>query len=84
MMATVNISARVPEVLRDQVDALATALDRDRAWVIEQAVKRYLADESAFIAAVQRGRADARAGRVTEHDDFMAELDAIIDQTELT
>jgi len=83
-MATVNISARVPEVLRDQVDALATALDRDRAWVIEQAVKRYLADESAFIAAVQRGRADARAGRVTEHDDFMAELDAIIDQTELT
>ena len=83
-MATVNISARVPEVLRDQVDALATALDRDRAWVIEQAVKRYLADESAFIAAVQRGRADARAGHVTEHDDFMAELDAIIDQTELT
>ena len=79
-MATVNISARVPEVLRDQVDALAEALDRDRAWVIEQAVKRYLADESEFIAAVQRGRADARAGRVTEHDDFMAELDAIIEQ----
>jgi predicted transcriptional regulator len=81
---TVSISARVTESLRDQVDALAEALDRDRAWIVEQAVKRYLEDESAFIAAVQRGLVDARAGRVTEHDAFMAELDAIIDQTEQT
>jgi len=80
MAATVSISTRVPEQVRDEVDQLAQALDRDRGWVIEQAIRRYLEDEAQFIAAVQRGRADARAGRVTEHDEFMAELDAMIEQ----
>ena len=77
---TVPISARVDETLRDQVDELAAALDRDRAWIVTEAVKRFVADEAEFIAAVQRGRADARAGRVTEHDAFMAELDTLIEQ----
>jgi predicted transcriptional regulator len=77
---TVTLSTRVPETVRDQVDALATALDRDRAWIVAKAVESYIAEQSDFIAAVQRGRADARAGRITEHDDFMAELDAIIEQ----
>jgi predicted transcriptional regulator len=79
-MATVSISARVDTTIRDELDTLAEALDRDRSWIVEQAIRRYLADESEFIAAVQRGRADARAGRVTEHDDFMTELDKVIEQ----
>jgi predicted transcriptional regulator len=76
-MTTVNISARVPEVLRDQVDALAEALDRDRAWVIEQAVKRYLEDEAQFIAAVRAGIADADAGRVISMEEMETRLDVI-------
>jgi predicted transcriptional regulator len=80
MAATVSISTRVSEQVRDEVDQLAQALDRDRGWVIEQAIRRYLEEEAQFIAAVQRGQADARAGRVTEHDEFMAELDAMIEQ----
>jgi predicted transcriptional regulator len=76
-MTTVNISARVPEGLRDQVDALAQALDRDRAWVIEQAVKRYLEDEAQFIAAVRAGIADADAGRVINMEEMETRLDAI-------
>jgi predicted transcriptional regulator len=76
---TVTLSTRVSESIRDQVDELAQALDRDRAWIVAKALETYIAEQSDFIAAVQRGRADARAGRVTEHDDFMAELDAIIE-----
>jgi predicted transcriptional regulator len=76
---SVTLSTRVPETIRDQVDALATALDRDRAWIVAKALESYIAEQSDFIAAVQRGRADARAGRVTEHDDFMTELDALIE-----
>jgi predicted transcriptional regulator len=76
-MATVSISTRVPEQVRDQVDQLAQALDRDRGWVIEQAIRRYLQDEQQFIQAVQRGRDDIAAGRFVEHDELEAELDAI-------
>lgn len=49
----------------------------DRAWdrlFSKRASQRYL------IRAVKQVRADARAGRVTEHGDFMAELDRIIEK----
>ena len=77
MAQTVTLSARVPEAVRDKVDALAAALGRDRAWVVEQAVKRYIEDEAQFIAAVQRGRADIAAGRFVTHEEMEAELDRI-------
>lgn len=76
---TVTLSTRVDPAVRDQVDALAAALDRDRAWIVAKAVESYIAEQSDFIAAIKRGQADARNGRVTEHDDFMAELDALIE-----
>jgi predicted transcriptional regulator len=74
---TVTLSARVPEDVRDQVDTLAKALKRDRAWIVEQAVRRYLADETQFIAAVAQGRAEIAAGHFVTHEDVTAELDAI-------
>ena len=76
-MATVSISTRVPESLRDEIDQLAAALDRDRAWVVEQAIKRYLGDEAQFIAAVRAGIADADAGRMISMEEMEAQLDAI-------
>jgi predicted transcriptional regulator len=76
-MATVTLSTRVPERLRDDVDQLAAALGRDRAWIVEQAVKRYIQDEAQFIAAVRAGIADADAGRVVSMEEIEAQLDAI-------
>ena len=77
MPQTVTLSARVPEEVRKQVDALAQALGRDRAWIVEQAVRRFVAAETEFIAAVQRGRADIAAGRFVTQEDMEAELDRI-------
>ena len=77
MPQTVTLSTRVPEDFRDKVDMLAKALGRDRAWVVEQAVRRYVESESEFIAAVLRGREDIKAGRFIEHDQMEAELDRI-------
>ena len=77
MAQTVTLSTRVSEDFRDQVDELAKALNRDRAWIVEQAVRRFLAEETTFIAAVQRGRADIQAGRYVTHEEIEAELDRI-------
>ncbi|MFL5804944.1 MAG: CopG family ribbon-helix-helix protein [Roseiflexaceae bacterium] len=77
MPQTVTLSTRVTEDFRDQVDALAKALGRDRAWIVEQAIRRFVRDEAEFIAAVQRGREDIQAGRLIEHDEMEAELDQI-------
>jgi predicted transcriptional regulator len=76
-MTTVTLSTRVEESFRNQVDELAKALGRDRAWVVEQAVRRYVLSEAEFLAAVQRGQADIAAGRFVTHDEMEAELDQI-------
>jgi predicted transcriptional regulator len=76
-MATVTLSARVPEAMRDQVDELARQLGRDRGWIVAQAVKRYIEDEAQFIAAVAAGRAAAAAGRAISMEEMEAQLDAI-------
>jgi predicted transcriptional regulator len=80
MPSTVTLGARVTPELRDQVDEIARALRRERSWIVEEAVRRYIAEQAAFIAAVRRGQEDAQAGRVTPHEDVMQELDRIIDE----
>lgn len=79
-MADVTVSARVPEDLNGQLTTLSRALRRSRSELIETAIRAYVESETQFLEAIERGRADARAGRVIEHDEFMAELDALIDQ----
>ena len=76
-MASVTLSARVPEDFRAQVDELAKALGRDRAWIVEQAVRRFVQTETQFLAAVRQGREDIQAGRFVEHDEVEADLDRI-------
>lgn len=77
MSQTVTLSTRVAKEFLDEVDTLAKALNRDRAWIVEQAVRQYIQAESAFIAAVRQGRADIAAGRFVIHDEMEAELDQI-------
>jgi predicted transcriptional regulator len=77
MAQTMTLSARVPKEFLDEVDMLAKALKRDRAWIVEQAVRQYVQAEAAFLAAVQQGRSDIAAGRFVTHDAMDAELDRI-------
>jgi RHH-type transcriptional regulator, rel operon repressor / antitoxin RelB len=77
MAQTVTLSTRVPEDFRNEVDALARALHRDRAWIVEQAVRRYIEQEQQFIMAVEAGRAAIAAGDFVTHEEMEAELDQI-------
>ena len=77
MSQTMTLSARVPKEFLDEVDTLAKALNRDRAWIVEQAVRQYVQAEAAFLAAVKQGRADIAAGRFVTHEEMEAELDRI-------
>ena len=80
MPQTVSISTRVPEEFREELDVLARALRRDRSWIVEDAVRRYVAEEKAFIAAVLQGREDIQAGRLTDWEEVETELDRILDE----
>lgn len=71
-------SIRLSDELVGRLDALAAAVDRPRAWVIEQAIVRYVEEEAWQVAALTEALAEYRAGRVTlhDHDAVMERLEA--------
>jgi predicted transcriptional regulator len=51
-----------------RVDGLANAMSRSRAWVINQAVERYLDYEEWFAGEVKQALKEAEHGRLVEHE----------------
>lgn len=65
-----------PETI-DQLDQLAQSLGRPRAWVIKDAVARYLKEEAWFRAEVQKGIDAADAGDLVPHDQVKERIRAL-------
>ncbi len=61
------VTVRMAADKRAQLDALARAVDRDRSWLINEAVDAYLAVHRWQIAHIEAGLRDAEA------DDFASD-----------
>ena len=62
-MAVKNASIRMEAEKLERVDNIAKAVNRSRAWVINQAVDRYLEYEEWFVQQVQQGLDEADQGK---------------------
>lgn len=80
-MATPN-SVRLDATTTADLERLASFTDRSKSWHIERAVKAYIADELAFIQAVEKGRADIAAGQGVAWGQARAMLNEILDGDE--
>jgi len=69
-------SIRIDEKKLRRLDRVAAAMDRPRAWVVDQAIDRFLEYEEWFVRQVDRGIVQADRGDLVPHDDVMAELKA--------
>ncbi len=72
MNKTAPVSVRLQPDLNDQVVAIAAALDRPKSWVIEQAVKDFVAVQAWQLEAIDEGIRAADAGQVAAHEDVAA------------
>ena len=63
---------RLTSELDEQVTKIAKAMNRPKSWVIEQAVKDFVAVQEWHLAAIDEGIRDADAGRVIPHNDVAA------------
>ena len=63
---------RLTPDLDAQVTKIAEAMNRSKIWVIEQAIKDFVAVQEWHLAAIDKGILDADAGRVVPHDDVAA------------
>lgn len=80
MSKTVQLNARVDKDIAEGLDQLAAVTGRKKVWHLNAALRAYIEYETQFIEAVERGRADARAGRARDFEAYAAELKQRIDQ----
>lgn len=71
-------SIRLSDELAARLDQLAASLDRPRAWLIEQAIARYVDEEAWQVAAITEALAEYRKGGASlhTHDEVMGRLEA--------
>jgi predicted transcriptional regulator len=58
-----TISFRIAPEKVAQLDSIAKAMDRDRSYLLNEAVETYLSEQQRFAAMVEEGREDMREGR---------------------
>ena len=69
-MATVT--AHIDEETYSRLEHFAKATDRSRSWLVADAVRRYVEEESWQIAAIEEGVRQANAGSFASEDEVKA------------
>ncbi len=54
------------------LDRLARSLDRDRSYLLNEAVEQYLSVHEYHLEQITRGLAEARAGKLLDYDQVKA------------
>jgi RHH-type transcriptional regulator, rel operon repressor / antitoxin RelB len=71
-MATVEmkpVSFRTPSTKLEKIDEIADAQQRDRSFVLNEAIDQYLDLQDYHRGLIEQGLRDAEAGRVHSHEE---------------
>ena len=64
-----TVSFRIPESRKTDLDAIAAEMDRDRSYVINQAVADFIEQHKRQIERIKQGIAAAEAGEFASEQD---------------
>jgi RHH-type transcriptional regulator, rel operon repressor / antitoxin RelB len=78
MTKSITLAARVDAELDAELTRLAAATGRTKSWLINEALRSYVANEQQFLAAVEEGKQALREGRVIEHDTVVAAFNRMV------
>ncbi|HJU18106.1 MAG TPA: ribbon-helix-helix domain-containing protein [Stellaceae bacterium] len=78
MTKSVTISARVDADLDSEIARLAEATGRSKSWLVNEALRSYVANEQQFLAAVEEGKQALRDGKVVDHETVVAAFERIV------
>lgn len=79
-MAGGTITIRTDPQIEEQLNALAKATERSRNWIIEEALKQYLATQAWQIEGVVEAQQSLAHGEGIPFEAVMADLEAKIDR----
>lgn len=66
-----TVSFRIDSDKVEALDKIAATMQRDRTFLLNEAVDAYLEWSAAFEYSMLQGLKDARAGRVLEHEEVL-------------
>ena len=78
-MTKETITFRVDQVKREALDAIAKSLDRDRTYVLNEAIASYLEMYSWQIAEIEKAVLEADAEDFASHQEVEAIFDRLTD-----
>lgn len=70
------VTTRIDDETLASLDRLASHHDRSRAWLVAEAVRRYVAVEGEFLDFIEEGAQDFARGDYVTHEEFVAGLRA--------
>ena len=70
-----TISFRIDADKVAQLDSIAKAMDRDRSYLLNEAVESYLLEQQRFAAMVQEGLRAAEKGELIDDEEVAAMVD---------
>jgi predicted transcriptional regulator len=69
MSAPRTISFRIPSEKVTALDLIAKAMDRDRSYLLNEAVESYLSEQRRFAAMVEEGLEASRRGELIDDEE---------------
>jgi predicted transcriptional regulator len=76
-MSTRVLTAHIPEELAEKVDVYAKSMERSRAWIVKQALSKWVDWEEQKHQMTLQGLADIEAGRVVDDEQVRAWIESL-------
>jgi predicted transcriptional regulator len=73
-----TVSFRIAPEKVDELDEFAKAMDRDRSYLLNEAIDGYLNYQRQFRAAVRKGIEEADQGKLIDHEVVMKRMESLI------
>ena len=80
-MTTKVLTAHIPLPLAEQVDQIATRLERSRSWIVKQALSAWVGQEEERRRLTLEALADVDAGNLIDHQEAKAWADSLGGET---
>jgi predicted transcriptional regulator len=71
-----TISFRISPEKVEALDAIARSMDRDRSYLLNQAVENYLSEQKRFAEWVAKGREDIQNGKFLSQEEVERRVEA--------
>jgi predicted transcriptional regulator len=78
VVKSVTLAARVDVELDAELSRLADKTGRSKSWLLNEALRSYVANEQQFMAAVEEGKQALKEGRIIDHATVIAAFERIV------